>query len=137
MKLDRIDINILYELQKNGRITNVELADLVNLSPSPCLMRVKRLQAEGFIFGYSSQINLGKLGPALTVFTEVTPLAVVMKSGTMSSSSQANSGPVRPKPVMTSSATNRMPWDWQSSRMAFSQPGHGTMTPPEPWIGAT
>ncbi len=49
MKLDRTDIKILYELQKNGRITNVELADLVHLSPSPCLMRVKRLQAEGYI----------------------------------------------------------------------------------------
>ena len=47
MKLDRIDIKILHELQKNGRITNVELAELVNLSPSPCLMRVKRLQTEG------------------------------------------------------------------------------------------
>jgi DNA-binding Lrp family transcriptional regulator len=45
MKLDRIDIKILHELQKNGRITNVELADLVHLSPSPCLMRVKKLQS--------------------------------------------------------------------------------------------
>ena len=44
MKLDRIDIKILHELQKNGRVTNVELAELVNLSPSPCLMRVKKLQ---------------------------------------------------------------------------------------------
>ena len=72
MKLDRTDIKILYELQKNGRITNVELADLVHLSPSPCLMRVKRLQAEGYIEGYSAQINLGKLGQTLTVFTEIT-----------------------------------------------------------------
>jgi DNA-binding Lrp family transcriptional regulator len=72
MKLDRIDIKILHELQKNGRITNVELADLVNLSPSPCLMRVKKLQAEGFITSYSAQINIGKLGQTLTVFTEVT-----------------------------------------------------------------
>ncbi|WP_018237545.1 Lrp/AsnC family transcriptional regulator [Ensifer sp. BR816] len=72
MKLDRIDIKILYELQKNGRITNVELAELVNLSPSPCLMRVKKLQAEGYIVGYSAQINIAKLGQTLTVFTEVT-----------------------------------------------------------------
>ncbi|PRD43750.1 AsnC family transcriptional regulator [Phyllobacterium phragmitis] len=72
MKLDRTDIKLLYELQKNGRMTNVELADLVHLSPSPCLMRVKRLQQEGFISGYSAQINLAKLGPVLTVFTEVT-----------------------------------------------------------------
>lgn len=72
VKLDRIDIKILYELQKNGRITNVELAELVNLSPSPCLMRVKKLQAEGFIEGYSAQINVSKLGQTLTVFTEIT-----------------------------------------------------------------
>jgi DNA-binding Lrp family transcriptional regulator len=72
MKLDQIDIKILYELQKNGRITNVELAELVNLSPSPCLMRVKKLQQDGYITGYSARINVGKLGQTLTVFTEVT-----------------------------------------------------------------
>ncbi|WP_349256466.1 Lrp/AsnC family transcriptional regulator [Aliidongia sp.] len=72
MKLDRIDVKILYELQKNGRITNVELAELVNLSPSPCLIRVKKLQAEGYIESYSAQINIRKLGPTLMVFTEIT-----------------------------------------------------------------
>ena len=72
LKLDRIDIKILHELQKNGRVTNVELADLVNLSPSPCLMRVKKLQSEGYIDGYSAQINVSKLGQTLTVFTEIT-----------------------------------------------------------------
>ncbi|CDX12179.1 transcriptional regulator of lrp regulon and for high-affinity branched-chain amino acid transport system (AsnC family) (modular protein) [Mesorhizobium plurifarium] len=72
MKLDRIDIKILHELQKNGRITNVELAELVHLSPSPCLMRVKKLQSEGYIEGYSAQVNIGKLGQTLTVFTEIT-----------------------------------------------------------------
>lgn len=72
MKLDRIDIRILHELQKNGRITNVELADLVHLSPSPCLMRVKKLQQAGYITGYAAQIDIAKLGPTITVFTEVT-----------------------------------------------------------------
>lgn len=72
MKLDRIDIKILYELQKNGRIANVELAELVNLSPSPCLMRVKKLKAEGYIVRYSAQIDIVKLGRTLTVFTEIT-----------------------------------------------------------------
>lgn len=72
MKLDQIDLKILTELQKNGRITNVELADLVNLSPSPCLMRVKKLRAAGYITGYSAQIDLAKLGETLTVFTEFT-----------------------------------------------------------------
>lgn len=72
MKLDRIDIKILSELQKDGRITNVELAGLVNLSASPCLMRVKKLQSEGYIVGYSAQVDIAKLGQTLTVFTEVT-----------------------------------------------------------------
>lgn len=72
MKLDRIDLKILAQLQKCGRITNVELADAVGLSPSPCLTRVKRLEKAGFITGYSAQINLDKLGEVLTVFTEVT-----------------------------------------------------------------
>jgi DNA-binding Lrp family transcriptional regulator len=71
-KLDRIDINILAVLQRNGRITNVELADEVHLSPSPCLMRVKKLQQAGYIVGYSAQIDLARLGQTLTVFTEVT-----------------------------------------------------------------
>jgi DNA-binding Lrp family transcriptional regulator len=70
--LDRIDIKILAELQKNGRITNVELAEAVNLSPSPCLMRVKRLQQAGCITGYHAHLNLAKLGDTLMVFTEVT-----------------------------------------------------------------
>tara|TARA_R100001369_G_scaffold84204_2_gene116965 strand:+ start:174 stop:668 length:495 start_codon:yes stop_codon:yes gene_type:complete len=71
-KLDRIDIRILAELQRNGRITNVELADLVHLSPSPCLTRVKKLQKSGYITGYSAMINVAKLGETLTVFTEFT-----------------------------------------------------------------
>ena len=57
-------------------------------------------------------------------------------SGTMPSSSQANIGPVRPKPVMTSSATKRMPRSRQASRIAGNQPFGGTMMPPEPVIGS-
>ncbi|WP_128255276.1 Lrp/AsnC family transcriptional regulator [Falsirhodobacter deserti] len=72
LKLDRIDVKILAELQRNGRITNVELADLVALSPSPCLMRVKKLQQAGYITGYSALIDVAKLGDTLTVFTEFT-----------------------------------------------------------------
>jgi DNA-binding Lrp family transcriptional regulator len=71
-KLDRIDLKILSQLQKKGRITNVELADEVGLSPSPCLMRVKRLEKAGYITGYGAQINLAKLGETVLVFTEVT-----------------------------------------------------------------
>jgi DNA-binding Lrp family transcriptional regulator len=71
-KLDRIDLRILSQLQKRGRITNVELADAVGLSPSPCLIRVKRLEKAGYIVGYGAQIQLEKLGDVQVVFTEVT-----------------------------------------------------------------
>jgi DNA-binding Lrp family transcriptional regulator len=71
-KLDRIDLKILAELQKNGRITNVDLADAVGLSPSPCLTRVKRLESSGYITGYGAQLHLRKLGDVLLIFTEVT-----------------------------------------------------------------
>ncbi|MFM0596908.1 Lrp/AsnC family transcriptional regulator [Paraburkholderia dilworthii] len=70
-KLDRIDIKILAELQKNGNITNANLANAVGLSPSPCLQRVKRLEASGVISGYGAHINLSKLTSTVTVFTEV------------------------------------------------------------------
>jgi DNA-binding Lrp family transcriptional regulator len=71
-KLDRIDIKILGALQKNGRITNVDLAADVGLSPSPCLQRVKRLETNGYISGYGAHINLPKIASTITVFTEVT-----------------------------------------------------------------
>ncbi|MBE9605483.1 Lrp/AsnC family transcriptional regulator [Acetobacteraceae bacterium H6797] len=71
-KLDRIDLRILSHLQKNGRITNVDLAEAVGLSASPCLMRVKRLEKAGYITGYGAHIAMQKLGDTLTVYTEVT-----------------------------------------------------------------
>jgi DNA-binding Lrp family transcriptional regulator len=72
LKLDRIDIRILSHLQRNGRVTNVDLADAVGLSPSPCLIRVKRLEKAGFIVGYGAHIQLEKLGTMQLVFTQVT-----------------------------------------------------------------
>jgi DNA-binding Lrp family transcriptional regulator len=71
-KLDRIDLNILVQLQKDGRMTNANLADAVGLSASPCLQRVKRLESAGYITGYGAQINLAKLTESITVFTEIT-----------------------------------------------------------------
>lgn len=53
-------------------MTNVELADAVGLSPSPCLQRTRRLESAGYIQGYSAQLDLAKLGETVTVFTEVT-----------------------------------------------------------------
>lgn len=71
-KLDRIDRNILSELQKDGRLSNVELSKRVGLSPTPCLERVKRLEAESFITGYKAILNPIKLDAALLVFVEIT-----------------------------------------------------------------
>lgn len=71
-KLDRLDLRILAQLQQHGRMTNVDLADSVGLSPSPCLIRVKRLEQAGYISGYGAHLNLERLGDVLTVFTEVT-----------------------------------------------------------------
>jgi len=73
-KLDRIDLRILAQLQRSGRTTNVDLADAVGLSPSPCLLRVKRLEKAGYITGYGARIMLDKLGGMQTVFTQVTLL---------------------------------------------------------------
>jgi DNA-binding Lrp family transcriptional regulator len=72
VRLDRIDINILAQLQRNGRISNINLANAVALSPSPCLQRVKRLEEAGYITSYNARIDLAKLGETITVFTEVT-----------------------------------------------------------------
>ena len=69
--LDRIDIRILAELQKNGNMTNANLASAIGLSASPCLQRVKRLEAAGIISGYGAHINLAKLTSTVTVFTEI------------------------------------------------------------------
>ncbi|MCL4145465.1 UNVERIFIED_CONTAM: hypothetical protein GTU68_028970, partial [Idotea baltica] len=53
-------------------MTNSALAEQVNLSASPCLQRTKRLEDAGFIKGYSAEIDLGRIGDTLTVFTEIT-----------------------------------------------------------------
>ncbi len=70
-KLDRIDRNILFHLQTNGRISYVELADKVGLSTSPCLERVKCLERDGFITGYLTQLSAEKLDAGLLVFVEI------------------------------------------------------------------
>ncbi|NQY89419.1 MAG: leucine-responsive transcriptional regulator Lrp [Colwellia sp.] len=71
-KIDRIDKNILVELQKDGRLSNVELSKRVGLSPTPCLERVKRLEKEQYITGYQANLNSAKLDLALLVFVEIT-----------------------------------------------------------------
>lgn len=67
MKLDHIDHKILKHLQENARITNAELAERVGLSPTPCLRRLRRLETEGIIKGYRTEINREALGVNVTV----------------------------------------------------------------------
>lgn len=70
--LDTFDIKILAYLQKNGRCSNVDLAEAVGLSQSPSLLRTKRLERAGYIKGYGAHINLDKLGHHIMVMTEIT-----------------------------------------------------------------
>ncbi|MDP2561868.1 leucine-responsive transcriptional regulator Lrp [Psychrobium sp. 1_MG-2023] len=71
MELDRIDKNILRELQKNCKISNVELAKRVGLSPTPCLERVKRLEKNNVILQYTALLDPSALNAALLVYVEI------------------------------------------------------------------
>jgi Lrp/AsnC family leucine-responsive transcriptional regulator len=71
LPLDAIDRRILAALQSYGRLTNLELAERVGLSPSPCLRRVRRLEGSGMIEGYGARLNREKVGLGLTVFIAV------------------------------------------------------------------
>ncbi len=71
MKLDRIDRRILEEIQRNGRISNLELADAVGLSPTPCSRRVKRLEESGIIDRHVTLLNQSQLGLKLTAFITI------------------------------------------------------------------
>ena len=69
--LDRIDLRILAVLQRDGRISNLKLAEAVSLSATAVLARVQRLTKEGYITGYEARLNPQKLGAAMLVFVEV------------------------------------------------------------------
>src|SRR5690606_38429213 len=69
--LDKIDRRILMELQRNGRISNQDLADRVSLSPSPCLRRVRRLEEEGYIESYVALVNPDKVGLKLLAYVTI------------------------------------------------------------------
>ena len=71
MELDALDLRILNELQADSSLTNVELARRVHLSPSPCLMRVKALEAAGVIRRYVALIDPKQLGLGLNVFISI------------------------------------------------------------------
>lgn len=70
-ELDRIDRQILRELQNDGRISNLKLAEAVSLSPTAVLARVQRLTKQGYILGYEAKLNPKLLGAGMLVFVEV------------------------------------------------------------------
>ncbi len=71
IQLDAIDLRILKALQGDGRLTNTELAEVVGLSQSPCLRRVRRLEADGYIRSYRAVLEREAVGLSLTVFVEI------------------------------------------------------------------
>jgi Lrp/AsnC family leucine-responsive transcriptional regulator len=71
MKLDRTDRRILQHMQTNGRISNLELADSVGLSPTPCSRRVKRLEESGIIDRHVTLLNQSQLGLKLTAIVGI------------------------------------------------------------------
>jgi len=71
MKLDRIDRRILEQMQRNGRISNLELADAVGLSATPCSRRVRRLEESGIIDRHVTLLNQSRLGLKLTAFITI------------------------------------------------------------------
>jgi Lrp/AsnC family transcriptional regulator, regulator of ectoine-degradation genes len=71
IQLDRIDIKILAALQVDGRVTNLKLAELVGLSATPCLQRVRRLEGAGYIRSYEAVVDMARLTPHFLAFIQV------------------------------------------------------------------
>src|SRR5918996_523099 len=71
IKLDKVDRRILRDLQDNGRMTNVELAERAGISAPPCLRRVRALEEAEVIKGYHADLNASALGYHVTVFAHV------------------------------------------------------------------
>ncbi len=69
--LDRLDRRILEVLQRDGRISYVDLAERIGLSTSPCLERVRRLEREGFITGYHARVAPHRVGAELLIYVEI------------------------------------------------------------------
>ncbi|MFD1631263.1 Lrp/AsnC family transcriptional regulator [Pseudopedobacter beijingensis] len=71
MELDKIDLNILKIMQENGRITNLQLSQLIGLSPAPTLERVRKLENSGYIKSYHALVDEEKLGLGIKTFIQV------------------------------------------------------------------
>lgn len=72
IRLDRLDLKILATLQTAGRISNLELAETVGLSATPCIQRVRRMEAAGYISGYGARLEIDRICSNVVVFTEIT-----------------------------------------------------------------
>ncbi|RUU40846.1 Lrp/AsnC family transcriptional regulator [Mesorhizobium sp. M6A.T.Ce.TU.002.03.1.1] len=72
LKLDQIDLKILDAVQRDGRITKLALADKVGLSPTPCWMRLRKLEKAGIVSGYHAKVAMRAVAPVATVLMEVT-----------------------------------------------------------------
>lgn len=72
MKWDALDLNILASLQDDGRMTKQRLAERVNLSPSACFERLRRLERGGYIKGYHADVDLGRIVHTTTALVEIT-----------------------------------------------------------------
>jgi Lrp/AsnC family transcriptional regulator, leucine-responsive regulatory protein len=71
MSLDRVDLKILEYLQEDGQLTNLQLADMIGLSATPCARRVRKLEDEGYIASYRASLNRIKIGLRMTVFVNI------------------------------------------------------------------
>ncbi|MFN4128375.1 MAG: Lrp/AsnC family transcriptional regulator [Paracoccaceae bacterium] len=72
MKLDAIDLKILDAVQRDGRITKLKLAEVAGLSPTPCWLRLRKLEQAGLIAGYRARLSPRRVAPFATVLVEVT-----------------------------------------------------------------
>ena len=69
--IDQFDLKILSVLQRHGRMSKVELANSIGLSPSPCLMRLRKLEEAGYIVGYHAEVDVSRLLNTTSVYTEI------------------------------------------------------------------
>ena len=72
MKLDAIDLRILEAIQQNGRITKLALAEKAGLSPTPCWLRLRKLEKAGIVTGYHARVAVRRVAPVASVMMEVT-----------------------------------------------------------------
>ena len=72
IKLDPTDLRILDEIQRDGRITKLALAERVGLSPTPCWTRLARLEKAGIVYGYHARVAIRAVTPVATVLVELT-----------------------------------------------------------------